>query len=136
MSNKNEPKGFNQAKNKAKDILRDKKKLNDLLNKGVEKSKKDGGKLTYLFDELKALIRMIRAASSGAYKAMSKMSILYAVAGVVYFVNPFDVVPDFILGIGFLDDVTVLGFVISRIKKELDKFKKWEKSPKKEVPMS
>ncbi|MBW1739760.1 MAG: DnaJ domain-containing protein [Deltaproteobacteria bacterium] len=30
----------------------------------------------------------------------------------VYFINPYDVVPDFILGPGWLDDLALLGFVL------------------------
>jgi uncharacterized membrane protein YkvA (DUF1232 family) len=40
--------------------------------------------------------------------------------------NPFDVAPDFIPGIGYLDDAVVLGFVVNSIKKELERFLRWE----------
>jgi uncharacterized membrane protein YkvA (DUF1232 family) len=38
----------------------------------------------------------------------------------IYFVNPYDVVPDFLLGPGWIDDLAVLGVVlwwVSRLKK-------------------
>jgi len=53
--------------------------------------------------------------------------LLYALAGVVYFVNPFDILPDFLLGLGFLDDASVIAFVMKSIKSELDRFAEWEK---------
>ncbi len=47
---------------------------------------------------------------------------LTLVAALAYFVTPFDIVPDFILGLGFVDDATVLmaalGAVRSSIKEE------------------
>jgi uncharacterized membrane protein YkvA (DUF1232 family) len=37
-----------------------------------------------------------------------------------------DLVPDFIPGLGYLDDVTVIGFVMNSIRKDVDRFKFWE----------
>jgi uncharacterized membrane protein YkvA (DUF1232 family) len=45
---------------------------------------------------------------------------------VIYFLNPFDVSPDFIPGVGYVDDAVVLGFVASSVKKDLVRFLRWE----------
>jgi DnaJ-domain-containing protein 1 len=40
--------------------------------------------------------------------------------GFLYFINPYDVLPDFLLGLGWLDDLAVLGLVlwwVSRLKR-------------------
>jgi DnaJ-domain-containing protein 1 len=40
--------------------------------------------------------------------------------GLLYFINPYDVVPDFLLGLGWLDDLAVFGLVlwwVSRLKR-------------------
>ena len=50
------------------------------------------------------------------------------VAGILYFVTPLDLVPDAIPGAGFLDDITVLGFVIARLEGELARFTTWERA--------
>lgn len=34
-----------------------------------------------------------------------------------------DIIPDFILGLGFVDDAAVLAIVVKRIRSELEKFK-------------
>jgi uncharacterized membrane protein YkvA (DUF1232 family) len=49
-----------------------------------------------------------------------------ALAAVIYFLNPLDLIPDFIPGIGYLDDATVIAFVFSSIRKDLLKFLDWE----------
>lgn len=71
--------------------------------------------------------RMFRAIVNGKYKFPLK-TILYMVGGLLYFVSPIDFIPDFILGIGFLDDITVIGLVIKRVFKEVKRFKDWESS--------
>lgn len=57
-------------------------------------------------------------------------TILWAIAAIIYFVNPFDVIPDFIPVVGYVDDSTVIAFVINSIRKDLDDFLKWERSKK------
>ena len=43
----------------------------------------------------------------------SRLTILGALA---YFVSPFDVVPDFIVGLGFLDDATILAAALAAVR--------------------
>lgn len=43
-------------------------------------------------------------------------------AALLYLVVPTDLTPDFIPGIGFLDDALVLRWVIQRLRKELDRY--------------
>jgi uncharacterized membrane protein YkvA (DUF1232 family) len=40
-------------------------------------------------------------------------------AALAYFVLPFDVLPDFVLGLGFTDDVTVLATAIAAIRSHI-----------------
>ena len=46
-------------------------------------------------------------------------------AAILYFLMPLDSIPDFILGLGYLDDVTVITFVLSQIQTEIEKYKIW-----------
>jgi uncharacterized membrane protein YkvA (DUF1232 family) len=41
---------------------------------------------------------------------------LTLIAALAYFVSPFDAVPDFLFGIGFVDDVTVLAAAIAAVQ--------------------
>ncbi len=79
-------------------------------------------------DELKALARMIRAYAKGEYRNVSWKSMLVAVGALLYLVSPIDVVPDFILGSGMLDDATVVAFAFRKIHKEVAAFLEWERA--------
>lgn len=52
-------------------------------------------------------------------------------AALLYFVNPFDVIPDFIIGIGYLDDVTIISFVFNSLRKDVQHFAEWDKLTRK-----
>ncbi len=55
-------------------------------------------------------------------------SILLVIAAVLYFMNPLDLIPDAIIGLGFTDDFAVLTGVYKLIGSELEKFSAWETS--------
>ena len=72
-------------------------------------------------------IRIMRDYSAGYYPYLPWKSLLSIVGVVLYFINPFDVVPDFIPGIGLLDDVTLLAWVYRSIEGDVDNYLAWEK---------
>jgi uncharacterized membrane protein YkvA (DUF1232 family) len=78
-------------------------------------------------DNLIALVRMMRAWIKGDYQNISTKSIIAVVAALLYFVNPLDLIPDFIPIIGQIDDVFIVGYLIKTLNKELERFMAWEK---------
>lgn len=68
---------------------------------------------------------MLKAYMSGKYKDVSWETIISIVAAIIYFVNPFDLIPDFFPG-GFIDDAAVIGYVLHRFKSDIDRFRGWE----------
>jgi uncharacterized membrane protein YkvA (DUF1232 family) len=69
---------------------------------------------------------MLRSWARGDYKGLPWKTIVTAMAAVLYFLDPLDIVPDFIPGIGYLDDAVVLGFVVHSIRSDLEKYLEWE----------
>jgi len=78
-------------------------------------------------DSLIALARMLSAWVKGDYRNISTKSIIAVVAALIYFVNPLDLIPDFIPVIGQIDDIFVLGYLIKMLNKEIERFMAWEK---------
>jgi uncharacterized membrane protein YkvA (DUF1232 family) len=77
---------------------------------------------------LQAMLRLIRAYARGDYREIAKDAFLTIVAAIGYLVDPFDLIPDEIPFLGFVDDVTVIGFAVSRTRDALDDFMLWETS--------
>lgn len=77
-------------------------------------------------DDLKTLIRMARLWITRRYSNISKQSIALVIMAIIYFITPTDFVPDFILGLGYVDDISVLKWVMTQIVEDLNKFKAWE----------
>lgn len=123
-----EPKGFRKALEKAKGMLQDGGKTRELIDKAIQKAGKHKHAVRDFWSDLKTLQRLISAYVSGDYRDVSLNTLLYALAGIIYFVNPFDVIPDFLAGLGFIDDAGIIAFVMKSIKGELDKFAEWESS--------
>jgi uncharacterized membrane protein YkvA (DUF1232 family) len=77
---------------------------------------------------LQAMLRLLRAYAGGDYRKIPKDALLTIVAAISYLVDPFDLIPDEIPFLGFVDDATVIGFAISRTRNALDAFMLWETS--------
>lgn len=128
MNKDNQPKGFRQAKQKAEELLIDQETAGYLLTEAEEKAQRNKSVLENIWEDLQSLIRLGRAWKAGTYREIPWQSIVFAIAGVIYFVNPFDLVPDFIPGAGYLDDATVIGFVVKSLKQDILRFLQWELS--------
>lgn len=72
--------------------------------------------------------RLSKAYASGQYRKIPLKAILIVVAAIIYFVNPFDLLPDIIPVAGLTDDFGILVWAYSAIHEEIDKFLEWERS--------
>ena len=122
---------FQQAKSKAEEYARNPEKAKKLIDDAMKKAKgKNKGPLGDVWRYLTALIRLTRAYFSKQYTDVPWQTIVLAIAALIYFVSPVDLIPDFIPGVGYLDDVVVISFVVASIKADLDNFLEWEDDQK------
>ena len=82
------------------------------------------GTLDQIRDDLSTLVQLVRAYASGTYRDVPRSSLLLIAAGVLYFVSPLDLIPDVLIGVGFLDDFTVLTYVIRIVRGEIERFRR------------
>ena len=122
------PEGFENAQDKAQEFFKDKEKTGHLLDEALRKAERNKNVLENIWVDLQALLRLTKAWLKNEYTQIPWQTIVFAIAGIIYFVNPFDIVPDFIPGAGYLDDATVIGFVIKSIRREIKQFLDWEKA--------
>lgn len=71
------------------------------------------------------LASLVRNYIINEYRDISKGCIVIVVCSLLYFLNPFDIIPDTFLGIGYLDDIAIVTFVLNTIDAELIEYKKW-----------
>ena len=71
-----------------------------------------------LFSEL------IKAYVQGSYTKLPVITLVKITAALLYFVMPFDFIPDFLPVVGFADDLAIVVWVGRAIKEELDEFEK------------
>ena len=118
---------YQKAKANAQNYLKDSKKLAGLLDQATSKARgKSGGKLAAVWGSFSDCLRLIRAYATGRYKGASTKALLMIVAALLYFVMPADLIPDFLLGLGLIDDAALLAWTSQALSGELEQFKKWE----------
>ena len=118
---------------KAKDILKDKKKLEALLEKVLIKLNdlsKDKKSIQEFSEHISLFVRIIESYSSGKYTYVPWKSIALIVAGILYFIYPVDLIPDFIPISGIIDDVALIAWIYKSVDDDIQKFLEWEKSLK------
>lgn len=121
---------MNKYIDKAKKILDDSSKFDKLAEGADEKFKNindDSNKVNTFIKQIKTFVRMVKAHFNGKYSSFSTKSILLMIAGIVYFVTPVDLIPDFIPALGFTDDFTVIFFIYRSLSGDIERFETWEK---------
>jgi uncharacterized membrane protein YkvA (DUF1232 family) len=120
--------GFGSRREEAERIASDRSRTDRLLEDTRTKSEKHAGVLRSVWNDLWTLWRFVRAWRDRDYRDVPWKSIVVAIAGLFYFIDPIDIVPDFIPVIGYLDDGVVLAFIARIIHSDLEKFRQWEKT--------
>ena len=128
-----ENKFFERAKSRASNILGDKKKLEEVLNASKTRLSEvnlENSKLSKMGHNLRLFLRMIQAFVKGEYKDAPWKSMVSIVAGVIYFLMPIDLIPDFIPFTGFIDDFTVIMLISNAFQQDIEQFELWYSSKK------
>lgn len=73
----------------------------------------------------KIMIAMLKDFKRGKYTNVPWFTIASIVVALLYVFNPFDLVPDFIPGIGYIDDLAVLSISMGWIETDLHKYLDW-----------
>ena len=120
---------FKKYQAKAAKVLEDNDRVQNLLNTTSEKLKSilaSNDKLKQFSDTIYLLIRMMKAQFSGDYSEFPWRTLMLMVGALIYFVTPFDLIPDFIPALGFTDDISIVYWVYTSIQEDIEKFEAWE----------
>ena len=118
---------FAKALQSAKAYLEDPSRLNGLFDEAItELASMPRNEFAETWPYFHAMLRLIRAYADGNYRDISEKTLIVIIAAIIYLVDPLDVIPDAIPGIGFLDDATVIALATKRSRDALDQFMAWE----------
>jgi uncharacterized membrane protein YkvA (DUF1232 family) len=120
---------FSEAVEDARSYLKNPERLHGLLTEAVRKIAsvpREPFKETWAY--LQAMLRLLRAYYRGEYRDVPVSALISIIAAVAYVVNPFDLIPDVVPFLGFLDDAAVIAFAVRKTRDVLDDFMMWETS--------
>ena len=120
---------FKKFLNTAEGYVRQPTRMKQLLTDAYKKAseKNEVGTLAHeAWETLQTMFRLIKASMSGEYTGVPGTTIAAAVAVLIYFLSPIDLIPDFIPVLGLLDDVALVAWFSTTLKAEMDKFSEWE----------
>jgi len=120
--------GYKKFEKKAKEYVKRPEKTDVLIKDATKKADDKKGSLTDIWDNLQLLFELVSAWRKGEYRKIPTASIVTIIASIIYFVSPIDLMPDFLVGLGIVDDAAVIGFVLKQITADLEKFKIWKEN--------
>lgn len=118
---------FSQAVKSARSYVSNPERLRDLVKEAAKKASsvpRETFKGSWAY--FQAMLRLIRAYYRGEYRDVAMSTLLVIIAAVVYVVNPLDLIPDWVPGLGLLDDAFIVAFAVRQTKQSLDDFMSWE----------
>src|SRR5687767_11787828 len=77
---------------------------------------------------LLAMVRLLRDYHRAEYRDIAAPKLIAIISAIIYFVSPFDVIPDYVPVLGHIDDAFVVGLALKTVRAELDAFMSWETS--------
>ena len=121
------PRRYRDYERRADGLVRSKERVKNLATQAVRKlSGTASMRIDRVRDELILCIALVRSWMHGEYDGVSRQTIVAVTAALLYFVVPLDVIPDFLIGVGFIDDASVVGYVMTMLAAEMDTFRRWQ----------
>lgn len=99
-----------------------------VMNNQEEISKKlnNSGILKKYVELGKIMLGMLSDYRKGIYTKLPLFTIAAIAFAFLYLLNPFDLIPDFIPGVGYIDDMAVFTFALRFIESDLHKYLDWK----------
>lgn len=102
--------------------------VGDLLarQQAIEDKVQNSGKLRRFSSDIKLMFAMLRDYWQGAYRDVPWKSVAAIAGALVYVLNPLDLIPDMIIGIGFIDDFGVVALCLKMVESDLIRYAAWK----------
>ena len=100
----------------------------DLLSrqKVIEDKVRNSGKLNRFSTDIRLMFSMLGDYWRGNYRQVPWKSIAAIAGALIYVLNPLDMIPDLLLGVGFLDDAGVVAACLAFVESDLLRYAAWK----------
>ena len=117
-----------EAELKARSGDIDKDGLVRVLSKqqAIEAKANQKGPLRRFIGDIRVMFSMLTDYWKGNYRAVPWKSIAAIAGALLYVLNPLDLIPDLIIGFGFLDDAAILAACLSVVESDLYNYEIWK----------
>ena len=109
-----------------KALLEKHRRAAKLAAQAAAKAQKNKAALQKVWDDLLTLTRLLRAWARREYMTVPWRTLVAVTAALIYFLNPFDLIPDFLPTLGLVDDAALVALVVASISEDLARFREWE----------
>jgi len=93
--------------------------------KTITKKISNASPLRKFFKLSKIMFAMLKDVRNGSYPNMPWFTIASAALTLLYVLNPLDIIPDFIPGIGYIDDLAIMTIAMGWIETDLHSYLDW-----------
>ena len=87
-----------------------------------------GGPLGTFVEESLLSLMLVRDYVTGDYRKIPYWAIAAIAFMFLYVLNPMDVIPDFVIGLGQIDDVAVVSACLILVRQEIHEYRDWRES--------
>ena len=118
---------FNQMRRTGEEIIKNPDRFGELLGQARDAIEgKGSGPLKDIVDELKLFWAMLNDYRRGRYRKVPVRTIVSIAGVMIYLISPLDAIPDFLPGIGMLDDIFIVNFVWRQLRSDLEDYRSWK----------
>ncbi len=86
------------------------------------------GPLGKFVEEIILAIALVKDYATGKYRKLPYWAIGAIVFMLLYVANPVDLIPDFLIGVGQIDDLIVVAICLLMVRQEIHEYKYWREN--------
>ena len=121
-----EDKYYTRFEKKAEEIIVNNEKTSKLIDDAIAKVERiSQGPVEEVWAHLLIFVDLLKDWLKGNYKNVPFGSLIMITASIIYFLSPFDIIPDFIIGLGYIDDLSIISYTFRQIQCDIDKYQVW-----------
>lgn len=113
----------------AEALLEDNEKMESFLE-NLEKKLKEVPKIGDRLSMIPTLISLVKSYYKKEYTKIPVSSMIAVISALIYFLSPIDLIPDTIIGVGYIDDAVVIDTCLKLVNNDIKNYKNWREENK------